>query len=101
MTYRSASEILDEARIMLRNQRTGRNYTTCPQCSITRKRAHQKSKCLSVLIDSVGVQWRCHHCGWKGGKFYENKHHGAEGGGVVREPQHRSGDGRKVRDLYR
>lgn len=37
-------------------------YTTCPQCSHTRKKQNQKP--LSVNIEK-GV-WNCHHCGWKG-----------------------------------
>lgn len=37
-------------------------YTTCPQCSHTRKK--KRAKCLSANIDE-GV-WVCHHCGWAG-----------------------------------
>lgn len=37
-------------------------YTTCPQCSKTRKK--QNAKCLSANTEK-GV-WRCHHCGWSG-----------------------------------
>lgn len=37
-------------------------YTTCPQCSKTRKKPY--AKCLSANTEK-GV-WRCHHCGWSG-----------------------------------
>jgi twinkle protein len=36
--------------------------TTCPQCSTTRKKRHQR--CLSVNLDK-GV-WHCWHCEWSG-----------------------------------
>lgn len=37
-------------------------YTTCPECSHTRKK--RKAKCLSVNVDEH--VWCCHHCGWAG-----------------------------------
>lgn len=37
-------------------------YTTCPQCSQTRKK--KLAKCLSANL-AEGV-WVCHHCGWSG-----------------------------------
>jgi twinkle protein len=37
-------------------------FTTCPQCSSTRKK--KSAKCLSVNIEKE--IWHCHHCGWKG-----------------------------------
>lgn len=37
-------------------------YTTCPQCSKTRKKPHVK--CLSANTEK-GV-WVCHHCSWSG-----------------------------------
>ena len=37
-------------------------FTTCPQCSGTRKK--KNAKCLSVNVDKE--IWNCHHCGWKG-----------------------------------
>ena len=40
----------------------GEVYTTCPQCSHTRKK--KRAKCLSVNTDE-GI-WCCHHCGWSG-----------------------------------
>lgn len=43
--------------------RSGEVYTTCPQCSPTRK--NSKAKCLSVNVDKE--VWNCHHCGWRGG----------------------------------
>lgn len=42
--------------------KAGEFYTTCPECSHTRKKKH--IKCLSVNVDK-GV-WHCGHCGWKG-----------------------------------
>lgn len=43
---------------------TGQVYTTCPKCSHTRKKKHDK--CLGINLD-MGV-WNCSHtsCGWKG-----------------------------------
>ncbi len=41
---------------------TGQVYTTCPQCSESRKK--KKDKCLGVNLDQ-GV-WHCNHCDWKG-----------------------------------
>ena len=37
-------------------------FTTCPQCSATRKKKH--AKCLSVNVEKE--VWHCAHCGWKG-----------------------------------
>lgn len=37
-------------------------FTTCPQCSASRKK--KNAKCLSVNIEKE--IWHCHHCGWKG-----------------------------------
>ena len=37
-------------------------HTTCPECSHTRKKQHEK--CLSVNI-AEGT-WYCHHCAWAG-----------------------------------
>lgn len=41
----------------------GEVYTTCPECSHTRKK--KRAKCLSVNVEKGA--WICHHCGWKGG----------------------------------
>lgn len=41
---------------------TGQVYTTCPQCSESRKK--KKDKCLGVNLDK-GI-WHCTHCEWKG-----------------------------------
>lgn len=51
--------------IAVRTLRRGNTYTTCPQCSHTRKK--KKERCLSVLFDGEGVTWFCHHCGWTKG----------------------------------
>jgi twinkle protein len=37
-------------------------FTTCPQCSPTRKK--KNAKCLSINTEKE--IWNCHHCGWKG-----------------------------------
>jgi twinkle protein len=37
-------------------------FTTCPECSPTRKK--KNAKCLSVNVEKE--IWICHHCGWKG-----------------------------------
>lgn len=37
-------------------------FTTCPQCSASRKK--KNAKCLSINIEKE--IWNCHHCGWKG-----------------------------------
>jgi twinkle protein len=41
---------------------SGNAYTTCPQCSSTRKK--RNGKCLSISVDK-GL-FNCHHCGWCG-----------------------------------
>lgn len=38
-------------------------YTTCPECSHTRRKKY--AKCLSVNIEKE--VWHCAHCGWSGG----------------------------------
>src|SRR5687767_9829201 len=48
----------------------GRHYATCPQCSNTRSREHQRLRCLGITINGDGVTWGCNHCGWKGGAGY-------------------------------
>src|SRR3954454_1494628 len=64
---KTASEILHENRIVTNSTAIGRYYTTCPQCSLKRKPANQKLKCLGVTIGSEGVKFGCNHCGWTGG----------------------------------
>lgn len=49
-------------RIEVPHNGSGEVYTTCPECSHTRKK--RKARCLSVNVDE-GV-WICHHCGWTG-----------------------------------
>ena len=41
----------------------GQHYTTCPQCSESRKKSNDK--CLS--LDADRQIWNCHHCHWTGG----------------------------------
>jgi hypothetical protein len=53
--------------------KSGRYYTTCPQCSANRSNAHQRLKCLGINIDEEGVNWGCNHCGWTGGRYYNGR----------------------------
>ena len=68
---RTASEIFRENRIVTNATTIGRHYALCPQCSLSRKPAIQKLKCLGVTIASEGVMFGCNHCGWTGGWKYE------------------------------
>jgi putative DNA primase/helicase len=51
----------------------GQHSATCPQCSAGRRPEHQKLKVLGVQVDDLGVRWRCNHCEWSGGQFYERR----------------------------
>jgi hypothetical protein len=68
---KTASEILRENQIATKSIASGRYYTTCPQCSSKRKKAHQKLQCLGVTIGYEGVKFGCNHCGWTGGAKYK------------------------------
>src|SRR4051794_26299993 len=68
---RTASEILRENRIVTNSTAIGRYYTTCRECSLTRKPANQKLKCLGVTVTSEGVKFGCNNCEWTGGRKYE------------------------------
>jgi Toprim domain len=70
---KTASHILEERQITLKSPAPGRHYTTCPRCSRSRDKAHRQSACLGVTIDGTGVGWKCFHCGWKGGTFYDSR----------------------------
>lgn len=59
-------ELLRAHGISLEATAPGRYYTTCPQCSHTRSKAHQKLKVLGVTIEGDCVRWGCNHCGWTG-----------------------------------
>jgi hypothetical protein len=60
-------QLLRANNIALPDTTAGRHYTTCPQCSAKRSKAHQKSKCLSVTIEASGrVGWCCFNCSWTG-----------------------------------
>jgi hypothetical protein len=67
-----ASDILREFGISPPPPGKDRYYTTCPQCSATRSRAHQRSACLGVSITDDGVKFGCNHCNWTGGKKFIN-----------------------------
>src|SRR6266446_2523643 len=70
MNARTAAEILRKNRITTKSTALGRYYAICPQCSMKRKKANQKLKCLGVTIDADGVSAGCNHCQWTGGGFY-------------------------------
>jgi hypothetical protein len=64
----SPQELLGAHGILYESTPSGRYYTTCPQCSDKRSKAHQKAKVLGVTIEGDSVRWGCNHCGWTGPK---------------------------------
>jgi hypothetical protein len=76
---KTADEILREHGIAPRPPGKQRYYTTCPQCSARRSRAHQSNKVLGVTVLSDGVKWGCNHCLWSGGAYYNGKISGHAG----------------------
>jgi hypothetical protein len=69
-TLQSAADILHDFRISTTSSAPGRYYAICPQCSHSRKKVHQKLKCLGVTVDEQGVKLGCNHCGWKDDAFH-------------------------------
>lgn len=67
---RSVADIVHEHGLTLAGQGNGRQYAICPRCSEYRSATGRKLKCLSILIDTDGLRWRCHHCDWYGGEFF-------------------------------
>jgi hypothetical protein len=66
---KEAENILHGHGIKLRTCRPGQYYTTCPQCSAKRSKAHQRTKCLGVKIEANDrVIFHCNHCDWSGPK---------------------------------
>ena len=76
---KTADEILHEHGIAPPPPGKQRYYTTCPQCSANRSRAHQKAACLGVTVKGDGVKWGCNHCLWTGGGYYNGKINGPGG----------------------
>src|SRR5262245_6308999 len=76
---KTADEILHEYGIAPPPPGKQRYYTTCPQCSANRSRAHQKAACLGVSVKDDGVTWGCNHCLWRGGGYYNGKINGPGG----------------------
>jgi putative DNA primase/helicase len=76
---KTADEILHEYGIAPPPPGKQRYYTTCPQCSANRSRAHQKAACLGVTVKGDGVKWGCNHCLWTGGGYYNGKINGPGG----------------------
>jgi putative DNA primase/helicase len=70
---KSAAEILREFGLPPPPNGADRFYTTCPKCSATRSKEHQKSECLGISVENDGVKFGCNHCGWKGGGFFNGK----------------------------
>jgi len=68
---KTARDILNELRIVERPSRGGSFMTTCPQCSHLRRK--KRLPCLSVKVDSLGVQYFCHHCQWQGGQYFDGR----------------------------
>jgi hypothetical protein len=67
---KTAADILREHRVVTKLLAPGRYYSTCPQCSHKRRKAHQRLECLGVTIGVEGVKFGCNHCGWTGGEYY-------------------------------
>lgn len=62
----TAADLLTRHGIKLESTAPGRHYTTCPNCSTTRKPGNQNKKTLGVTINAAGAHWGCNHCGWTG-----------------------------------
>jgi lipopolysaccharide/colanic/teichoic acid biosynthesis glycosyltransferase len=73
---RTASDILRKYGLSAPPAGKDRYYTTCPNCSPGRSRAHQKARCLGITIDTEGVHFGCNHCGWRGGGYFSGKANG-------------------------
>lgn len=71
--------------------KSGRVYTTCPQCSSQRKK--KKAPCLAVDVEE-GL-WICNHCGWAGGLGQGEKRFDA----AWRKPQYRKPDPPPVKPI--
>jgi hypothetical protein len=64
---------LEQAGLRLPSPLEGISYQCCPQCGPSRRKKYkQKKRCLRVTIDSERVMWVCCHCGFKGGRRFEN-----------------------------
>jgi hypothetical protein len=76
----TAQELLAAHGISLHSTAPGRYYTTCPRCSHTRSKAHQKTRVLGITIeDDGGVRWGCNHCNWTGPEKGSGKSNGQGG----------------------
>ena len=76
----SAADILAANGLQVPSFAPGRYYSTCPKCSASRQREHQKFNCVGVTIGENGsVHFGCNHCGWRG----PTKANGHGGGGNV------------------
>jgi putative DNA primase/helicase len=77
----SAADILAANGLQVPSFAPGRYYSTCPKCSASRQREHQKFNCVGVTIGENGsVHFGCNHCGWRG-PTKANGHR--DGGNVV------------------
>src|SRR5262245_10589481 len=70
-TISAADFCADEGVTVRRGYADGRQSTTCPKCSATRKPHNRRKRCLTVHIDERGVRFTCFHCGWFKARFYD------------------------------
>jgi Toprim domain len=77
----NVQEILERFGLHPESSAPGRYYTTCPKCSTSRSRAHQKNECLGITIDDQGVKFGCNHCDFQGGALF--KPNGADRSPIV------------------
>ena len=56
---------------LARHLRPGQYKKECPQCQHTRS-SNRSDKPLSVMVDSTGVKYSCHHCGVEGGWLHQH-----------------------------
>jgi hypothetical protein len=64
--FLATEDILIEHNIEVRSTAPGPFYTTCPQCSHTRRKRNEHCLAGAIYPDG-GAGWRCFHCGWTGG----------------------------------
>ncbi len=97
---KTADQLCSQNKIYQRQTlKAGHNYTTCPECSHTRKRHNRKKKCLRVTVDQLGIKFTCFHCGWFGHGFYDEDEHGTRQNRrneLGRKQRSRRGAGRKA-----
>lgn len=58
-----------DVRRLCANLRIGQHKMRCPDCQADRSK-NKNDRPLSVSVDSLGVKYRCHHCGINGGWIF-------------------------------